>query len=163
MREILVLGFLVLIGSLHSLTAQDWSAYKEVSLAHAWAQAMIAPKGALKKGSGPAQSFEGSPQDHKFLVTAVYTGKFRKMAPNRLEFVAAWGKSMGAQDFTQHFVDEIEVRAEGMTAWLSLQDVLVDYFRGEVKPGASLQFWMMYLGAIQQDRVFVVNEFQLVK
>lgn len=153
----------MLIGSLHSLTAQDWSGYKKVSLVQAWAQATIAPKGALTKGSGPTQSFEAAPQDHKFLVTAVYTGKSRKMAPKQLEFVAAWGKSMGAQDFTQHFVDEIEVRAEGMTVWLSLQDVLVGSFRGEVKPGAFVQFWIMYLGAIQQDRIFVVNEFQVVK
>ncbi|MDP9115319.1 MAG: hypothetical protein M3O20_16770 [Acidobacteriota bacterium] len=119
---------------------------------------MIAPNSSL-----PSNSLEGSPQAHKFLVKATYTGKSRKMGPTRLQFIAKWGKSLQSQDFAQHFLDEIEVRAEGMTAWLALQDVLVEPFRREAKVGAPVQLWMMYAGAVQQDRVFFVNEFQVVK
>ena len=152
------LGFLVLIGSLQPLLAADWSEYKAVSLSQAWAEAMIAPKGSV-----PSRALEGAPHDHKFLVTAAYTGKSRKIGPKRLELLAAWGKFMRAQDFAQHFLDEIEVKGEGRTVWFALQDVLVEPFHSEAQPGATVRFWMMYLGAVQEDRVFVVNEFQVVR
>ena len=151
------IGCLALIGSLQPVLAADWSDYKPASLSQAWARAvvMIAPNSSL-----PSNSFEGAPQDHKFLVKAIYTGKLRKMGPKRLELIAKWGKAMRAQDFAKHFQDEIEVRAEGLTVSLVLQDVLVGPFLREAKAGAPIQVWMMYIGAAQQDRVFLVNQFQ---
>jgi hypothetical protein len=154
------LGCVALIGSLQPLLAQDWPDYKPVSFSQAWATATVAPP----VGSVPSQSFEGAPQDHKFLVRATYTGRSRRIGPKRLEFIANWGKFSGAQDFAQHFRDEIEVRAEGMTVWLALQDLLVEPFGREAKVGVPVQLWIMYLGAaVQQDRVFVVNQFRVVK
>ena len=112
----------------------------------------------------PSQSFEGAPQDHKFLVRVTYTGRSRKIGPNRLEFIASWGRSFKEQDFAQHFRDEIEIRAEGLTVWLALQDLLVEPFGREARAGVPVQLWIMYLGtAAPQDRVFVINQFQVVR
>jgi len=157
MRARACLSCLALIGAFNSLQA-DWSDYKAVSLAQAWVEAATPPNNSV-----PSQALEGAPADHKFLIKAAYTGKHRKMGPVRLELIAKWGKFLHAEEFAKHFQDEIEVRAEGITVWLALQDVLVEPFLHEVKTGAPVQIWMMYIGAAQQDRVFLVNEFQAVK
>jgi hypothetical protein len=131
-----------------------------MSLSQAWARATVM---IASDTSTPSESFEGAPQDHKFLVKAVYTGKLRKIGPTRLNLITKWGKAMRSEDFAGQFQDEIEVRADRLTVWLALQDVIVEPFRREARSGTPIQLWMMYIGAAQQDRVFLVNEFKVVK
>lgn len=152
MRTISLLGLLACTG----LSGADWSAYKPAKLSEAWAKVMFV-------NQPNAQTFEGAPQDYKFTVKAAYAGRLRRMSRKRLDFIASWGKAFRAQDFAKHFEQEVEVHADGLTVWLALQDVLVDPFSREIKAGAPVQLWMMYIGAAQQDRVFLVNEFQAVK
>jgi hypothetical protein len=154
-RTISWLGLVVLAVAV-GLTAADWSAYKQAKLSQAWASATFAKE-------PNSQSLEAAPQQYKFAVKATYTGRLRKMSSKRSHLISEWGKTLHAQDFAQHFEQEVEVRADGLTVWLALQDVLVDAFSREIKAGGPVQLWIMYVGAAQQDRIFLVNEFQAVK
>jgi|HubBroStandDraft_6_1064221.scaffolds.fasta_scaffold716667_2 hypothetical protein len=142
-------GLLLICGGLHA----DWSDYKELSLSEAWAQAGVAP-------DQSTDSFIGAPQQFKFAVKAVYTGHIRKIEGGRQALIANWGKAMGTPDFTSRFENEIQVTADGLTVWLPIQESLMNEFSQEAKPGASLNLWMMYIGAARQDRVFLVNDFE---
>jgi hypothetical protein len=142
-------GFLVISGALHA----DWSDYKAVSLSEAWAQA----------GVGPDQSVDtyiGAPQQYKFLVKAVYTGKIRRIAVGRSHLIVNWGKAMGTPEFTSRFEKEIQVSADGLTVWLPIQESLMNEFGQEATAGAPLNVWIMYIGSAKQDRVFLVNDFE---
>jgi hypothetical protein len=142
-------GFLLISGGLYA----DWSDYKPVSLSEAWAQAGVVP-------DQSTDSFIGAPQQFKFLVKTVYTGRIRRIAGRRSDLIASWGKAMGTPDFTSRFENEIQVRADGLTVWLPIQESLMREFGQEAKPGAPLNLWIMYIGAAKQDRVFLVNDFE---
>ncbi len=142
-------GLLLISGGLHA----DWSDYKEVSLSEAWAQAGVSP-------DQSTDSFIGAPQQFKFAVKAVYTGRIRKIAGGRSVLIANWGRAMGTPEFTNRFENEIQVSADGLTVWLPIQESLMNEFSQEAKPGALLNLWMMYIGAARQDRVFLVNDFE---
>jgi len=145
---------------------RDLPNYRPAKLSEALAKATFAK---APNNGKPTYSYEGAPEQYKFIVTVTYTGKIRKIPPTRLDLISKWGKAMHAEDFTGHFDQEIEVRADGLTVWLALQDVLVQFFSREVKTGARVELWIMYIGAVQPvgaaqpDRVFLVNEFQAVK
>lgn|SRR5579872_694107 len=142
-------GFLLIGSALYA----DWSDYKAVSLSEAWAQAGVAP-------DQSTESYIGAPQQFKFLVRTVYTGQIRRIAERRSELIVHWGKAMGTPDFTSRFENEIQVRADGLTIWLPIQESLMREFLQEAKAGAPLNVWIMYIGAAKQDRVFLINDFE---
>jgi hypothetical protein len=131
----------------------DWSDYRAVSLSEAWAQAGIVPDKAV-------DTYIGAPQKYKFLVKAVYTGQIRKIGERRSEMIVKWGNAMGTPDFTKRFENEIQLRADGLTVWLPIQESLMNEFSQEATVGTPLNFWIMYIGAAEQDRVFLVNDFE---
>jgi hypothetical protein len=142
-------GLLVISGALRA----DWSDYKEVSLSEAWAQAGVAP-------DQSTDTFIGAPQQFKFFVKTVYTGRVRRITQGRSELIVNWGKAMGTPEFTHRFENEIQVSANGLTVWLPIQESLMSEFEQEAKAGAPLDVWIMYIGAVKQDRVFLVNDFE---
>jgi hypothetical protein len=142
-------GLLAISGLLHA----DWADYKAVSLSEAWAQAGVVP-------DQSTDSYIGAPQQFKFLVKTVYTGRIRRIGERRSDLIASWGRAMGTPDFTSRFENEIQVRAEGLTVWLPIQESLMREFGQEAKAGAPLNLWIMYIGAAKQDRVFLVNDFE---
>ena len=142
-----VLGFVTFLQA-------DWADYQPVSFTRALASGTV---------SAGSSSLVAMPQNYKFRVKAAYSGKPRKIAPKRLELIAQWGETLQQENFTRHFLDEIEVRGEGRTVWLPIQDVLVDDLQKEVNIGAPMDLYIMYIGAVQEDRIFLVNDFETGK
>ena len=134
-----------------------WEDYKPVSLSDAWARTgVVTEPGA----SAPSYSLVGAPGLYKFRVKATYTGKMHKVAAARTGLISKWGSVMASEDFTKRFEDEIQVRADGLTVWVALQNGLLGPWRMECKAGTDVELFMMYIGSFHRDRVFLVNDFE---
>jgi hypothetical protein len=131
-----------------------WSTYVPISFNEAWSNAAVV--------TGRDYFIETASQ--KWRVEVEYTGRRREVSHARQELLRLWAKTLGhPSDTDALFQHEIEVRAATLTAWLPLQEVLVDSLLKEAAPGAGLRLWVMYVGAAGSDRVFIVNEFEALK
>ena len=128
----------------------DWSDYKSSSLQNAWSVAYII--------KGADYTIEAG--DMKFAVPATYTGERREIGKLRRELLRRWSKTLQhPADFFEH---EIQVRAGNDLYWLPLQSPLLQPFIQEAPAGSSIRLFIMYIGANAEDRLFVVNEFQVL-
>ena len=98
--------------------------------------------------------------DVKFAVPATYTGERREIEKVRRELLRRWSKTLHHPvDVFEH---EIQVRAGNDSYWLPLQNPLLQPFIQEAPAGTRLRLFIMYIGANAEDRLFVVNEFQVL-
>jgi hypothetical protein len=131
----------------------DWSDYKPATVAAAWSRATVI--------EGTDYTIET--KNIKYTVEAVYTGEHREVGSPRRKLIGGWVKALGhPKQFAETFEHEIEIRNGKDTVWLPLQNALVEPFAQEARSGSQLRLYIMYVGAVGADRVFVVNRFQVL-
>jgi hypothetical protein len=131
----------------------DWSDYKPATVAAAWSRATVI--------EGTDYTIET--KNIKYAVEAVYTGEHREVGSPRRKLIGGWVKALGhPKQFAEAFEHEIEIRNGKDTVWLPLQNALVEPFAQEARSGSQLRLYIMYVGAVGADRVFVVNRFQVL-
>jgi hypothetical protein len=128
----------------------DFSAYKAATLAEVHARHLV----------DPADDYTVEAGNQKYKVVARYTGNHRAISAASLELIRKWslGLHEGAET-AELFAHEIEVTADGVHYWLPIQNPLVEAFDAEVLPDRKVTLYIMYVGARQSEKVFVVNEF----
>jgi hypothetical protein len=134
------------------LSAADGSDYKASSLAVAWSQS------AVLKGA----DYTVEPKLAKYSVEAVYTGEHREMTAERRTLIRGWASAVGQPKFAEMFDFEIAVRSENKVFWLPIQNALAEPFANEVENGARLKLYIVYIGAVKDDRIFLLNEFEVL-
>jgi hypothetical protein len=133
--------------------AQNWSDYKPASVSKAWSEATIV------KGT----DYTVETLNVKYVIEATYRGEHREIGPARLELVRRWVKALRhPTEFAQMFEHEISIQSGQETYWLPLQNTLVEPFAQEATPGSRLRLYIMYIGAVKSDRLFVINRFQVL-
>jgi hypothetical protein len=131
----------------------DWSDYKPATVAAAWSQATVI------KGT----DYTIETKNIRYVVEAAYTGEHREMGSPRRKLIAGWVKALGhPKQFADAFEHEIEIRNGKDTVWLPLQNPLVEPFAQEARSGCQVRLYIMYVGAAEADRVFIVNRFQVL-
>jgi len=98
-------------------------------------------------------------------VNVTYTGEVRTISSIRKEFIAAWAKTRTVHEEVVALFDEELLFKEGKTEyWLPVQRQVIPYFKEELKPGDSVELYLIWIGARRQfgvtDWIFLVNEFQ---
>lgn len=153
MRSVLaVLSSLVLF-TMGQASASDWSAYKEASVAQAWAEALVI--------QGTDYTIEAA--NVKYTVQAEYTGQHRELVSARKELLSRWARSLGyPTEYATMFEHEVQIKAGKQVYWLPIQNSLVAPFAAETMAGSRVRLRIMYIGATGQERVFVVNSFQVL-
>jgi hypothetical protein len=141
---------LAFVSAMSGQQTPDWSDYESSSLQHAWSVATIV--------EGAAYTIEAG--DVKFAVSATYTGERHEIANIRRELLRRWAKAL--RHPADSFEHEIHVRAGNDSYWLPLQDPLLQPFIQEAPAGTRVRLFIMYIGANAEDRLFVVNEFQVL-
>jgi hypothetical protein len=133
--------------------AADWSAYKPASVAQAWSEAHIV--------EGSDYTIEAA--NVKYTVEAKYTGQHRELVAARNELLRRWAKSLShPPEFATMFEHEIQIKADKQIYWLPIQNSLVEPFAAEAIVGSRLRLRIMYIGATRNERVFVVNGFEVL-
>lgn len=152
-------SFLVLLSSLVWSTivpeagAADWSAYRQASVAQAWAEAVVV--------EGSDYTIEAA--NVKYTVDADYTGQHRELVPGRKELLRRWAKALRhPMGYAAMFEHEIQIRGEDQEYWLPIQNPLVEPFAAETGAGSRVRLRIMYIGATAREPVFVVNSFQVL-
>lgn len=131
----------------------DWSDYKPATVAAAWSQATVI------KGT----DYTIETKNIRYVVEAAYTGEHREMGSPRRKLIAGWVKALGhPKQFADAFEHEIEIRNGKDTVWLPLQNPLVEPFAQEARSGSQVRLYIMYVGAAEADRLFIVNRFQVL-
>ncbi len=97
-----------------------------------------------------------------FRATVVFMGEMRSIGPERNAFIQMWGKASGIDPalLAGTFQKEIEVRENQKTYWLPIQNVLIPHLKKEVGANREATLFVVFIGATERDRVFLVNEFQ---
>jgi hypothetical protein len=95
-----------------------------------------------------------------FRSTVLFLGKVRKIRPDRSSMIDMWGKSSGVDTAAGNFKKEIQVRENGKTYWLPIQEILVSYIKRDVKKNGEVMLFMVYIGTKGKDPVILVNEFR---
>lgn len=100
---------------------------------------------------------------HKFTVQ--YTGKSREIDPDVANLIREWifavkdGLTL-PEGFADLFKKEILVSEDGKELWMPVQEMVHSYFEKELQPGDSMDIFVMWAGALDDQGVFLVNEFQ---
>jgi len=95
-----------------------------------------------------------------FRSTVLFLGKVRNIKPDRRSLIEMWGKSSGVDTAKGNFKKEIQVRENGKTYWLPIQEILVAHLKREVKKNGEVMLFMVYIGTTGKSSVFLVNEFR---
>lgn len=129
----------------------NYGAYKPTTITSAFKTAHVIP--------GSDYSFEGAVIKQKVEVT--FTGQHRLIIPEVQSFIAKWVKVHGhPKEFAQLYEYEIEVKGiDKVKHWLPLQNPLVEPFGNEVKEKSKVNLYILYIGAYNQHKVFLVNAF----
>jgi len=136
-----------------SATTADWSDYRPTTMGQAWAQAVVVA----------GSDYTVEPANVKYSVDAAYTGAHREVGANRAELFRRWAKSLGhPAEYAKLCEHEVSVRANNKTYWLPLQKSLVDAFANDAASGSRVRLRIMYVGAVGDDRVFMVNGFEVL-
>jgi|SRR5579871_3453205 len=130
----------------------DWADYKPSTLETVWSEATI-----LKGADYTIEAKYG-----KYVVEVSYTGEHQEISAERRKLIRGWAKAVGQLQFAEMFEHEIAVQAGSRTFWLPLQNPLVESFVKEAGAGSRLKLYVVYIGAVKEDRVVVVNEFQVL-
>ena len=131
--------------------APSWTDYLPSTLAKAWSEATII--------EGVDTTVETL--NIKYVVQANYTGEQRDITDARHDLLRRWAKTNGhPADTADTFKHEVRLRAGSATHWLPIQNSLVGPFVKEVSAGSRVRLFIMYVGAVRDDRVFIVNEFE---
>jgi hypothetical protein len=98
-----------------------------------------------------------------------YTGRSRPTSVINQRFIAFYMESFGTPDFAKKFGTEMLFIEDGVAFWLPVQDVLIPYFRKELRQGESVTLLANWIGITYPERgrsgshVFLVNEFEKTK
>jgi hypothetical protein len=95
-----------------------------------------------------------------FRSTVIFLGKVRNIRPDRSSLIDMWGKSSGVDTAAGNFKKEIQVRENDQTYWLPIQEILVSYFKRDVKNNGEVMLFMVYIGTKGKTPVFLINEFR---
>src|SRR3989442_16023421 len=133
--------------------AADFSDYKPTSLAKAWSEALV-----IKEADYTIEVL-----NIKYVVDGSYTGQHREVGKDRRELLRRWAKSLNhPPHFADMFEHEIAIDANKKIYWLALQNSLVQPFAAEAKTGSMVRLHIMYIGAVGEERLFVVNRFEVL-
>ncbi|MDH5763365.1 MAG: hypothetical protein OEZ51_10310 [Nitrospinota bacterium] len=140
--------------------AGGWNDYKPANLSDSMARYALEFKEAgFQKGAVNINIHPGDP----LRVTVRYLGNQRELDARRGTLIVdMWGKSlrMDREMLARTFQKEIEVEENGRTYWLPIQDALLPPLEKEVGRNGAVELWVVFIGAIEKDMVFLVNEFQ---
>lgn len=95
-----------------------------------------------------------------------YTGKSRPTSAVKQSFIAFYMESLGTLDFAEKFGTEMLFIEDDAEFWLPVQDVLVPYFRKELRQGESVTLLANWIGTTFPRRgesglhIILVNEFE---
>jgi len=99
-------------------------------------------------------------------VRIIYEGQVRPIEAGRLEFISQYlGKVRGHPEWVPYYVNEVLCREGEARYWLPIQEPVLQYFKDEVKEGASVDLFVTWIGARSDgeevDWLFTINEFQV--
>jgi hypothetical protein len=144
------LAFMTAIGS--RTQTQDWSDYKPYTMVKASSETTVI------KGT----DYTIETKDVKYAVEVSYSGERRDVGLKRRELLRRWVKALRHPEAADIFEHEIRVHAGNTTFWLPLQNTLLEPLATEARVGSRLRLFIMYIGANSEDRLFVINEFQVL-
>jgi len=120
-------------------------------------------KTAKLKKKGFVYTFESSRPAQKIKEELVYIGEIRPISKNHRLMVDGFFKTLADTDFPKLFKHEIKVRDENNSVyWLPIQEPLLPDLEKESKPPQNIIAYYMYLGNLNNDHVFIINEFKAV-
>jgi hypothetical protein len=154
MKLIIWCPLLLLIFLLPQVLGADWEDYKPNIIAR-----LIIDYSEYYKDKGFFYT-PGIP----FTTTVTYLGNTRKILPERSTFIEMWLKTYSMNpDLAKTFNQEILIDEDGNKYWLPIQHVLIPYLNKEVMASDKVILYVRFAGAINNDCVFLVNEFSTLQ
>lgn len=99
----------------------------------------------------------------KIRFQATYAGQKRPLGGFRKNILSAWLKQNAPPFWKDLYQQEILVKDGGRSYWLPIQAPLVPSLDAEVKPGAEVTLYAIFVGSINEDLLLLVNEFEARK
>ncbi len=128
----------------------DYASYRSSSLPDAVAQL----------GVDPRADYWLDASTPKYQAVAVFTGKTRPISPNTKALMSYWATALPeSSGHMALFTVEAEMTQDDSTYWMPIQDILLEPLKSEVPAGASVQLYLLLIGATKVGPVFVINEF----
>jgi len=102
--------------------------------------------------------------DFKYRVRVIYTGQQRGITANVKQLLKHWAKTLGQDPkIPDLFGHEILVREGISQYWLPIQEPPLSFLVKEVRPGDTVELYVVLIGTAKTEWVFAVNEFQSLK
>ncbi len=137
-----------------SNSSAGWEDYQESSL-----KSVLEQKGGMNRGV----DFLFTP-GLPYKITVTYTGKFREISSLRKSYLEKWLKSLGLDPHQADlFTNDVLVVEGKREFWLPVQNVLISAMKKEVQPMNPVTLYVVWTGAVKDDWIFIVNEFNLGK
>ena len=134
-----------------------WARYKQGTLSGVIKAHAISTEGSdegVNLGSDPVRA------------RVIYTGISRPTVAAKRQFISFYMDSVGNPEFANKFMTEMLFIENGVKFWLPVQDVLLPYFRDELRPRESVILFAEWIGTTYPEKganglhVFLVNEFE---
>lgn len=170
-RWLLLLGFLVVAGCTSTrrqpVTAEeaderfDWNAYESATFADHVRQQVAEIVAEGKQPEDFAWNFDARPR--RMRVRLAYAGSPRLIRPGVREFIERWNFSVYHDPrLPELFRQEIGAREGEASYWLPMQESLLESFNRELRLGDYVDLYVVCIGSVRGEWVFLVNGFRRV-
>jgi len=97
----------------------------------------------------------------KIRTKAIYSGEFRLLSKIHRRFLLGWCTVTNRKDHFKLFKQEVKLKEGKNIYWVPIQEALVSDLKKEAKPSQESTFYIVYIGQLNGDHVFLINEFAI--
>ena len=99
-----------------------------------------------------------------WVVSGVYTGAIRPLAPDERQYVVSYFKARGVDQAAKDFQEAMLFASDGHNYWLPVETPIIPYFAKELKRGQTIDLYVIQPGGTRRSSgwewLFLVEDFQ---
>jgi hypothetical protein len=88
-----------------------------------------------------------------------YTGEFRELPADSHHHIRVWADLMQVSDAPRLFTQELKVSERETAYWFPVQEPLVPSMRAELRPGQTIEVFLLFIGLARGHHMFLINAF----
>lgn len=96
-----------------------------------------------------------------YKVSLIYEGDTRELSSDTKNYLDSYFFKTfpDYKKIKENLSKEMKFSLKGKVYWFMVQDVLIPYFKSEIKQGENVHLYVVFLGNIDHSFYFLINEF----
>jgi hypothetical protein len=96
----------------------------------------------------------------KYRITVSFTKELREINADTKTLIEMWAKSLNRKPYADMYKHEFLVQIDGVDYWIPMQEQVLPYMGNELEIGDNFTLYIVLIGAVKGNWVFLATEFE---